>query len=194
MGFGTFGTRRAYCFRCIKKSYGLRVECSSFDPSPYLDLHSYPRNIAWGGQQGSCSPRLSYARWAVCAIHQEQGGAIFGMGRAVWSLMARCLVLLIIRWNILSYFFVDEKIERRNIHSCQSVVFCQKLTVSGYAPTGHKAFGSGIVDDEAWDETAEFIVSNGAKKGEVEESEIRGVRVRGSEVRGDKVGRRVKWN
>ncbi len=63
----------------------------------------------------------------------------------------------------------------------------------GNIPTGHKAFGNGIVDDEAWDETAEFIVSNEAKKGEVEESEIRGVRVSGGEVRGDKVGRRVKW-
>ncbi len=54
-----------HCFRCIKKSYGLRVECSSFDPSPHLDLDSYPRNIAWGGQQGLCSPRLSYACCAV---------------------------------------------------------------------------------------------------------------------------------
>ena len=59
----------------------------------------------------------------------------------------------------------------------------------GDLPTGHKPVGDGIVYDEAWDETAELIVSNEVKEDEVEKSEIRGVRIRSSEVGGGKAGK-----
>ena len=51
----------------------------------------------------------------------------------------------------------------------------------GDLPTGHKTVGDVIVYDEAWDETAELLVSNEVNEGEDEKSEIRGVRIRGSE-------------
>ncbi len=60
----------------------------------------------------------------------------------------------------------------------------------GDLPTGHKTVGDGIVYDEAWDETAELLVSNEVNEGEVEKSGIRGVRVRSSEAGGGKAGKR----
>ncbi len=48
---------------------------------------------------------------------------------------------------------------------------------------------TGILYDEAWDETAELLVNNEVKEGEVGKSEIRGVRIRSNEVEGGKAGK-----
>ena len=44
----------------------------------------------------------------------------------------------------------------------------------GGLPTGYRFVGDRIVHDEAWDETAELLISDEVKESEVEKSEIGG--------------------
>ena len=48
----------------------------------------------------------------------------------------------------------------------------------GDLPVAYKTFRDGIVYDETWDETAELVVNNEVKEGELEKRKIRGVRIR----------------
>ena len=52
----------------------------------------------------------------------------------------------------------------------------------GSLPTGYKSVGDGIVYDEAWDETAELLISDEVKESEVEKSGIGGGKIKSSEV------------
>ena len=52
----------------------------------------------------------------------------------------------------------------------------------GGLPTGYKSVGDGIVYDQAWDETAELLISDEVRKSEVEQSGIGGGKIKSSEV------------
>ena len=52
----------------------------------------------------------------------------------------------------------------------------------GGLPTSYKSVGDGIVYDEAWDETAELLISDEVRKSEVEKSGIGGAKIKSSEV------------
>ena len=60
---------------------------------------------------------------------------------------------------------------------------CDRSGRRGGAPTGYKSVGDGIVYDEAWDKTAELLISD-----EVQESEVVKRGIGGGERKTSEVG------
>lgn len=65
-----------------------------------------------------------------------------------------------------------------------TVVFRVYCTAYGGWNTspGYKSVADGLVYVEAWDETAEFLISGGVKESKVEKSGIGGVKIKSSEM------------